>query len=294
MLYSTIRSKFDTCPNEHEDSWETICSQVTRPRVFPVRDAIPLWRFVTLNGREGRTDDVCQETTAVTVEYDDSPVSIEEFITRYSARQFALYTTPSHTPEAPRFRAVFPLATSVLFKDAKLIRAKLNKLFQGCDESSMSNWQRIPGVTPTTALYQYYTNDVPDRLNLDASIRAARMTAAADAGLLAARRGQEEARVRRMGRSGEWTAEGRRKYCEDKLGPKLKALRDQIPPRSGRHQALMNFITYMAALTWPGTDIKIYSERDAETWLRSWFCIGDRAVERKINSMIIRFFSNRR
>lgn len=96
-----------------------------------------------------------------------------------------------------------------------------------------------------------------------------------------------------IGQRGGWTVEARRRYCEDKIAPKLRDLVLQIPLRSGRHQAIMNFITYMAALTWPGTDIKIYSGRDAYEWLRPWFQIGDRAIERKIDSMIYRFFDRR-
>ena len=84
------------------------------------------------------------------------------------------------------------------------------------------------------------------------------------------------------------------RYCESNLYPKLKALLDQIPLREGRHQALMNFITYMAALTWPDTQIYIYSERDAHIWLAPWFHVGDRAVENKIDSIIHSFFKNRK
>lgn len=293
ITYSTIRTRYDKSPFEHETSWETLVKLVVLPGTFPAKDDIPLWRFVSLNGQPGRTDDCYDQTTAVTVEFDDGLVSISDFIAKYRSRQFILYTTPSHISDCPRFRAIFPLEHPVPFKDAKLIRAKLNRLFSGCDESSMSNWQRVPGVTPNTAEYQYYINDVGDRLNLDASIKAAKMTAAADAGLLAARRCQGEAQSRRMGTDGSWTRERMTRYCEDTLYPKLKALLEQIPLREGRHQALMNFITYMSALTWPGTQVYIYSSRDAHIWLRPWFCINDKAVEQKIDSMATWFFRNR-
>lgn len=295
ITYSTIRSRYDKSPSEREASWEKLVKLVAAPCTFPAKDDIPLWRFVSLNGRKGRTDDCYDKTTAVTVEFDDGGlVSISDFIAKYRSRQFILYTTPSHTAECHRFRAIFPLNHPVPFKDAKLIRAKLNTLFQGCDESSMSNWQRVPGVTPTTIEYQYYINDVTERLDLDASIKAARMTAAADAGLLAARMGQREGQSRRMNTDGSWTRERQTRYCESRLYPKLKALLEQIPLREGRHQALMNFITYMAAQTWPGTRIYIYGERDAQIWLVAWFRLGDRAVEQKINSMVHRFFRNRK
>ena len=294
ITYSTIRSRYDTSPFEHETSWGILMSVVADPGTFPAKDDIPLWRFVSLNGQPGRTDNCYDMTTAVTTEFDDGLVSIGDFIAKYRSRQFVLYTTPSHTSECPRFRAIFPLNHPVPFSDAKLIRVKLNRLFLGCDESSMSNWQRVPGVTPTTSEYQYYINDVTEQLDLTASIKAAKMTAAADAGLLAARRYQEEALSRRMGTDGTWTRERATRYCEDKLYPKLKALLERIPLREGRHQALMNFITYMSALTWPGTQIYIYSERDAEIWLRPWFCLNDRKIELKINSMVTRFFRNRK
>ena len=293
ITYSTIRSRYDVSPVEHETSWETVIKLVVFPGTFPAKDSIPLWRFVSLNGQEGRNDDCYDKTTAVTVEFDDGLVTAGDFITKYKSHQFVLYTTPSHTAECPRFRAIFPIKHPVLFTDAKLIRVKLNTLFSGCDESSMSNWQRVPGVTPATSEYQYYINDVPNQLDLTASIKAAKMTAAADAGLFAARKYREEAQSRRMGIDGTWTRERATRYCEDKLYPKLKEKLKQIPLREGRHQALMNFITYMAALTWPGTQIYIYSSRDAEIWLRPWFCINDKAIEQKINLMISRFFRNR-
>ena len=294
ITYSTIRTRYDKNPSEREVSWEKLIKLVTAPCTWLAKDDIPLWRFISLNGKEGRNDDCYDKTTAVTVEFDDGLVTISDFIAKYRSRQFVLYTTPSHNADCPRFRAIFPLNHPVPFKDTKLIRAKLNRLFQGCDESSMSNWQRVPGVTPTTTEYQYYINDVTERLDLDASIKASKMTAAADAGLLAARKGQQEAQSRRMGTDGSWTRERATRYCEDKLYPKLKEKLDQIPLREGRHQALMNFITYMSALTWPGTQIYIYSSRDAENWLRPWFCINDRKIELKINTMIHRFFGNRR
>lgn len=37
-------------------------------------------------------------------------MSIGDFIAKYKSRQFVLYTTPSHTTECPRLRAIFPLA----------------------------------------------------------------------------------------------------------------------------------------------------------------------------------------
>lgn len=93
---------------------------------------------------------------------------------------------------------------------------------------------------------------------------------------------------------GRRTRERATRYCEGKLYPKLRVLLGQIPLREGRHQALMNFITYMAALTWPRTQTYIYNGRDAEIWLVTWFQIGDQAVESKIDSMICRFFRNRK
>lgn len=290
--YSTITTQFDTNPRQQIADIRDVYAAIQHPAIYHSKDSIPLWRFVTLNGKPGRRDDVYSAVTAICIEYDDGVVTLESFIEAHQDDVFMWYTTWSHTEEVPRFRVILPLKSPITWADYKLIKADLLALFPSCDMSAFSNWQKVPCAR---AGYRYGLNTLSAKLlDLSSMVQLAKMRAAADAGVSLSRQAQREATLRRMGADGTWTRERRTRYCKDKLYPKLKELLDQIPLRSGRHQALMNFITYMAALTWPGTQIYIYSSRDAEIWLRPWFCINDKAVEQKINLMIHRFFGNRK
>lgn len=287
--YSTITTQFDTAPRQQiadiRDVWESI----QHPASFPSKESIPLWRFVTLNGRPGRCDDIYTAVTAMTVEYDDGIVTPEQFAEAHRDDVFMAYTTWSHTEEKPRFRVILPLKTPVAWGDYKLIKNDLLALFPGCDPSSASNWQKIPTARPG---YRCELNALgAGLLDVTPIVRLAKIRAAADNGLSLARGAVREASVRRSDANSTWSIEKRRTYCQDVLGPRIKERLDAIPLREGRYHPTLSFITYLASLTWPDLGTPIYSEQDAYQMLRYW--MADLRQARKIDAMVHRFFGHR-
>ena len=288
--YSTITTQFDTNPRQQIADIRDVYALIQNPPVFHSKDSIPLWRFVTLNGRPGRCDDIYSAVTAICVEYDDGQISPESFLESHQDDVFMWYTTWSHTELAPRFRVILPLKSPITWADYKLIKADLLALFPGCDPSTFANWQKIPCAR---AGYRYGLNTLSAKLiDLSSMVRLARMRAAADRGVSLSAAAQREATLRRSDAASIWSIERRREYCRDTLNPRLNERRNAIPLHEGRYYPTLSFITYMAALTWPDNGLPIYSEADAYEWLRYW--MRDRKQARKIDAMVHSFFRNRK
>lgn len=287
--FSTITTQFDTNPRQQIADIRDVYAVIQHPAVYHSKEAIPLWRFVTLNGKPGRCDDVYSAVTAICIEYDDGHISPESFLESHQDDVFMWYTTWSHTELAPRFRVILPLKSPITWADYKLIKADLLALFPGCDQSTFSNWQKTPCAR---AGYRYGLNTLSAKpLDVSSLVRLAKIRAAADNGLSLARGAVREASVRRSDANSTWSIEKRRTYCQDVLGPRIKERLDAIPLREGRYHPTLSFITYLASLTWPDLGTPIYSEQDAYQMLRYW--MADLRQARKIDSMVHRFFRHR-
>lgn len=92
-----------------------------------------------------------RNVTAIVVDYDDEVISVDEAGRRVKEAGVAafLYTSPSHTEDAPRWRAVFPLSRPVSTSELGQLTDRANGLFDG----------RLSGETWNTA-QSYFAGQV--------------------------------------------------------------------------------------------------------------------------------------
>ena len=74
-----------------------------------------------------------ENVTAIVVDYDAEVIAFTEAKRRVEEADVAcfLYTSPSHSPEAPRWRAVFPLSTPMATSELGRLTDRANGLFDG-------------------------------------------------------------------------------------------------------------------------------------------------------------------
>jgi len=100
------------------EDWEAIVERIRRPRRYPAKNRMPLIKLAAFGDAPKeetgclRHDGNLLEITGIEGDYDGGKMPIEEAAGRLADRgiEAALYTTPSHTPEAPRWRALLPLS----------------------------------------------------------------------------------------------------------------------------------------------------------------------------------------
>lgn len=104
----------------------------------------------------------------------DSGMSVKDFIARYKAVKFWLYTSYNHgfKGEFDRFRAVFPL-DGPMSQDimGRAYKQYMMKVFPGCDMTCFdrAHFQLLPCIRSEEAIdkYTYYINDVDALLHID-------------------------------------------------------------------------------------------------------------------------------
>lgn len=128
------------------------------------KDHLPLWRFMNLKSNAvDKSMNSFNEIWAQQLEYDngenDIKVTIDEFREKYSEFAYALYTSPSSTPERNKFRIILPLDQTYKVSDFINEYSKLAfiNMFPGIDKTSISNWQRVPGYVNADN-YAFYIN----------------------------------------------------------------------------------------------------------------------------------------
>ena len=85
---------------------DQFAAMLAQPKTYSAKADLPLFNGVTFSG--GRTDKDAKSFVAVIGEHDAGDVTIEEAKRCIEAGQLAahVYSTPSHTPECPRWRVV--------------------------------------------------------------------------------------------------------------------------------------------------------------------------------------------
>jgi hypothetical protein len=118
MKFTMFRSKFDKDKVDSDRSWPELCERAKAPREYPHKDAMPLIKFALfgndIRSAEGylRNNANMRSITGVEGDYDAGRLTPEDACTNLGMAGVSalVYTTPSYSPEAPRWRVLAPLS----------------------------------------------------------------------------------------------------------------------------------------------------------------------------------------
>ena len=109
-----------------------------RDRTARTKQALPLIKLATFGAKitakgSYRTDENMLGITGVEVDYDGGLIAFDEAVERLTKAGIAgiAYTSPSHTPEAPRWRVLAPLSRPAEPKARRALVGRINGIFDG-------------------------------------------------------------------------------------------------------------------------------------------------------------------
>lgn len=104
---------------EFEVSWSQLVTRICDPKVFYKKSSMPLIKLAKFGDKKTdsnslRHDSNVEEVYGLEGDYDGEEISIEEARDRLKRHGItaALYTSPSHTPEKPRWRVLAPFTSA--------------------------------------------------------------------------------------------------------------------------------------------------------------------------------------
>lgn len=172
-MLNNIKVNFLMCRFDREMSKQSanLVGCLTRPYVTDSKDKIPLVNFginLSPSQRQLRSEYDYGGTRCLVLDYDakHSPLTYEQFAKQYPdlwSCQHIAYATASNTPETPKWRAIFPLATPISDSDLKLLIPRLKRLFP---ESDATAWQssRYHNIPASVGQDYWHYNQATDTL----------------------------------------------------------------------------------------------------------------------------------
>lgn len=102
----------DPRPHPVTARWSALATRLCRFDVFGAKEAAPLWSPVRyrVGARRGRSG--VEQVSAIVLDFDDG-TAWGDVLPRWSGCAAVMHTSWSHTPEAPKWRLVLPLARPV-------------------------------------------------------------------------------------------------------------------------------------------------------------------------------------
>lgn len=127
---------------DHETPWGDLVAQIRRAGPFANKNACPWVKLATFGIRRTdpsrgkyslRNNENVTEVHGIEGDYDGEVVAPEHALALLEAHgiRAAVYTSPSHTPEAPRWRVICPLTTPVPPEQRAALLARLNGALGG-------------------------------------------------------------------------------------------------------------------------------------------------------------------
>lgn len=123
---------------ERTFTWAELIDHIRTAGPFPNKKACPWVKLATFGGKRTaqyslRHNDNVQEIHGIEGDYDDEVMTPEEAVAKLEAAQIRaiVYTSPSHTPEKPRWRVLCPLATVASPEQRTALVARLNGALGG-------------------------------------------------------------------------------------------------------------------------------------------------------------------
>lgn len=111
---SLFRGLRDTAPIPRRWTWGKVVELLSRYRTVLAKSDLPLWSAASWP--QGAATCKASDVEAVgmlVLDYDSGAVTLEQAVRRWGRWQALIHTSPSHTPDSPRFRVVVPLAEPV-------------------------------------------------------------------------------------------------------------------------------------------------------------------------------------
>jgi hypothetical protein len=116
--FSTMRLDAKAPIKRHRGAWPDVIDRLSEPKEHPSKKDCPLIKLVTFGEHRNakgslRHDENVQGVYGIEGDYDGGSVALHEAANRLKAAQVEafLYTTPSHTPDSPRWRVLAPLSS---------------------------------------------------------------------------------------------------------------------------------------------------------------------------------------
>jgi hypothetical protein len=134
-LFRSIRDR-DAIERSYE--WHEIAARGLQPQEYPGKDSMPLIKLGRFGEHRSRGGFIRHEENVVAIsgvegDYDGGQMDIADAVTAIGMAEITalLYTTPSHTPERPRWRVLAPLSREYPPADRARFVARINGLLGG-------------------------------------------------------------------------------------------------------------------------------------------------------------------
>lgn len=138
LEYTTFRSITDKAAHRATSTWPELVDKLMHPDEHATKKDCPLLKLATFgdnrspNGALRHMTNI-QQITGIEADYDAGLVSIEQAAAMLEKATIAalLYTSPSHTPERPRWRVLAPLSEAHPLCERKRFAGMLNTALGG-------------------------------------------------------------------------------------------------------------------------------------------------------------------
>lgn len=138
IRYTIFKNVLAVNKKELISQWSDFAAHLACPNAYPSKNAMPLVKLATFGDLRTkknslRHDENLEKVTGIEGDYDGELVPIEEAKRRLEAHgiRAVLYTSASHTPSAPRWRALAPLSREHLPEQRRDLVDKLNHALGG-------------------------------------------------------------------------------------------------------------------------------------------------------------------
>lgn len=138
LAYTVFADRFATSLDPYESDWPSLTDILRQPKTHRAKDSCPLIKlakFGTVQSTEGslRHNANVLSISGVEADYDgeEMPVETAAFLLDVAGIRAAIYTSPSHTPERPRWRVLAPLSREYPPAERERFVARLNGVLGG-------------------------------------------------------------------------------------------------------------------------------------------------------------------
>jgi len=152
MIFTVFPRRSGRTKIEHVTTWAALCAMLADPPTYPSKEECPwlsLARYGDVFSDRGSLKHAANVLGVYGVEadYDGERVSIDHaaHMARAAGLKACLYTSPSHRPDAPRWRILVPLARVYPIDARESFVDRLNGILGGL--LSAESWNRAQGFT---------------------------------------------------------------------------------------------------------------------------------------------------
>ena len=138
MHLSLFADPYASTLDQREISWPDLCAYLIAPPEYPSKDACPLLKLAAFGSTVSAKGSLRHDANVIFVsgvegDHDAESISPQDAAALLRQAQVAglIYTSPSHTPERPRWRVLAPLSQNYAPSARWELAARLNHIFRG-------------------------------------------------------------------------------------------------------------------------------------------------------------------